>query len=113
MNFITLNNEGQEPMQILVEALAAEGSRQKISDACRQMLTEQGMNPVSIEGRNDAATLLWLATFGPALLSILLNHEKTLNDVERKEKQEAEEANKAQTMLPLEDTTNGTDGASV
>jgi hypothetical protein len=81
MNMLRIQTADGQEQEISVLSLAVQGSRLAISPNGRLALQKMTENAIHVEARNDANTLLWLSTFGPALLSVLAQHEHSLKQM--------------------------------
>ena len=84
MNHLNLQQADGKTVAVPVIQLAVEGMKVAISANGREALVKMSNSSTHVEARNDAASLLWLATFGPALLSVLAQHESAINIAEQK-----------------------------
>lgn len=78
MNSLKLQLADGTEQDVPVLQLAQEGMKVNISPDGREALKRMANSSVHVESRNDAASLLWLATFGPVLLSLLAQHESAV-----------------------------------
>jgi succinate dehydrogenase/fumarate reductase flavoprotein subunit len=93
MNTVTIKMADGTDNIVPVQQLAVEGMRISISANGREALKKMSDNSVHVEARNDANSLLWLATFGPVLFSILAQHEAASNIAMQKAAAEKEAGN--------------------
>lgn len=93
MNKLQLKLADGSTQEVSVQQLAVEGSRINISDNGKAALMKMAQNAIHAEARNDANNILWLATFAPALFTVLAQHESALALAAQKEAEETEVSN--------------------
>lgn len=84
MNYLNVQMQDGTTTQVPIIQLAVEGMKVTISENGREALTKMSRSSTHVEARNDATALIWLATFGPALMSVLAQHESSINIAEQK-----------------------------